>query len=806
MPRFFFSLVFLIPASGKVAGADEIAPPRPLVDGVSVELIAAEPDIVTPVGMAFDNKGRLLVVESHTHKRQEDYGGPEHDRVRVLADTNGDGKLSSQAGDRWSTFAEGYTHAMNLAVHPDSGDVYLVCRNDVHRLRDTDGDGVADEDTVIVRVETDVNYPHNGLGGIAIAGDKLFLGFGENFGAAYTLIGSDETQISDRGGVGIVFTCDLQGQSLEKYAVGFWNPFGLCYVDLGRGAGELFCVDNDPDASPPCRLIHVLPAGDYGHRWEYGRAGLHPLQAWDGELPGTLGMMAGTGEAPCTVLEHNGWLWVTSWGEHRIERYRVKNGGDRLTAEREIVLQGDANFRPTGMTVAPDGSIYFSDWVSRSYPVHGAGRVWRIKIEQENRFDIPLESTTSSVRQSKIHRASSGGNYWISRGKPGGAIEAALGSDRLLVLQAMRFKGTVPSRSSLLPDLEDPDPGIRLYAVRWIADEHLTELRDDVAKLLEGEIPNERYYLAVLAAVDWLDGDRKPRGSGIADDLLLAEIDNTGRPAETRALALRLADPNLRRLSIERLQGFYRTGPGPLRVEAVRTLAGQRNPRRVHLLRKIARDDSASDAVRADAVMGLGAFAQEQEPLLQELANDNSPTATRSEAQRVLRLAKLGDSPTETKPAADDIDAWLELIEQESGDADSGRRLFHGSLGARCAVCHQHSGRGGQIGPELTHVGGKLSRRRLVESILQPSREVAPRYEPWVLETADGRVLTGLRLPKAGDDGVERYADNAGESFEIASRDIDARYPGKASIMPSGLEQLISVRDLRDLMAFLQKN
>ena len=72
--------------------------------------------------MAFDRKGRLLVIESHTHQRPKDYKGPASDRIRMLADSDGDGKL-----DQWSTFAEGFRHAMNLLVRDDGG-VYLVTR------------------------------------------------------------------------------------------------------------------------------------------------------------------------------------------------------------------------------------------------------------------------------------------------------------------------------------------------------------------------------------------------------------------------------------------------------------------------------------------------------------------------------------------------------------------------------------------------------------------------------------------------------------------------------------------------------
>src|SRR5262249_13967310 len=134
-----------------------------------------------------------------------------------------------------------------------------------------------------------------------------------------------------------------------------------------------------PDARPPCRLLHIASGGDYGFQFRYGRSGIHPLQAWNGELPGTLPMAAGTGEAPCSVVPYHGGLWVTSWGDHRIERYDLEPAGASWRATPTTVVQGDENFRPVGLAVAPDGSLYFSDWVDHSYELHGKGRVWRLK-------------------------------------------------------------------------------------------------------------------------------------------------------------------------------------------------------------------------------------------------------------------------------------------------------------------------------------------------------------------------------------------------------------------------------------------
>jgi putative membrane-bound dehydrogenase-like protein len=780
------------------------AEPRVLVDGYQLELVAHEPDIVTPIGMAFDAQGRLLVVESHTHQRPDDYAGPVGDRIRMLADSDGDSRL-----DRWSTFAEGFQQAMNLCVRPDGG-VYLVTRRDVRLLEDRDGDGRSDRETRILWLETEGDYPHNGMSGIVFdpvrgfpgVGGTIYLGLGENFGFPYKLHGADGSIVEGRGGVGAIFMCTPDGEQLKRIAIGFWNPFSLCT------AGQaIFCVDNDPDASPPCRLIRVLPAGDYGHRWEYGRAGVHPLQAWNGELPGTLPMICGTGEAPTALIHHRGYLWVTSWGDHRIERYAAsvaRRPVRTLSAQLEVAVQGDADFRPTGAAIAPDGSIYFADWVSRSYPVHWQGRIWRLETPaKEPAFADDAEDgaipwsqwgARDDVRQFEIFADKQiGGEIWESSKDP------AL---RLSAMQRARWHATPDAAARLRTALRDRHLDVRLYAVRWIADERIAELRDDVAKLLDGEIPSERYFLAVLAAIDWLDSDATPRTSGISDELLQRELANDARSPQLHALALRLISPDHEWLTLERMRAYLDSESAELRLEAVRTLTMQSNADRFALLAEVADDSRCDLTVRAEAVVGLAADVEGQAELLETLADGDEPTVAR-EARRVLALSrKRPEEGDEGRPDATEVEAWNRLL-AEGGDAAAGRRLFFMPMGPQCAACHQHGGRGGRVGPDLTNIGRQQSRERIIASILQPSREVAPHYQAWTLLTADGLSHAGLRLPKAGDDGEEVYADANGREFKLRSEDIELRQPSDVSIMPDGFERTLTVEGLRDLVAFL---
>ncbi len=128
----------------------------------------------------------------------------------------------------------------------------------------------------------------------------LRLAFGENLGVDYTFVGSDGVNLSGGAEGGSTYLCRTDGSMLTRQTTGHWNAFGMAY-DL---EGDLFSTDNDPNATPPNRLLHIVPGADYGFEYRYGRSGRHPLVCWYGEHPGTLGMIGTLGEAACGVIAH----------------------------------------------------------------------------------------------------------------------------------------------------------------------------------------------------------------------------------------------------------------------------------------------------------------------------------------------------------------------------------------------------------------------------------------------------------------------------------------------------------------------
>src|SRR5207249_11801299 len=98
----------------------------------------------------------------------------------------------------------------------------------------------------------------------------------------------------------------------------------------------------------------------------------------------------------------------------------------------------------------------------------------------------------------------------------------------------------------------------------------------------------------------------------------------------------------------------------------------------------------------------------------------------------------------------DALDTWLGRLEGPA-DPSAGERVFFHSKGPGCFRCHQVDGRGGRAGPELSTLASVTDRRRLVESIVAPSREIAPQLVAFSVARTDGTTFTGSHLDPAPD-------------------------------------------------------
>jgi putative heme-binding domain-containing protein len=143
------------------------------------------------------------------------------------------------------------------------------------------------------------------------------------------------------------------------------------------------------------------------------------------------------------------------------------------------------------------------------------------------------------------------------------------------------------------------------------------------------------------------------------------------------------------------------------------------------------------------------------------------------------------------------LPALAELLKMR-GDAARGKKLAFER--AQCANCHLFSGRGKSVGPDLTGIGRKLDRRRLFDSILNPSASIVFGYETWLILVDDGRVLTGF-IEGEGDTVLLR--DAKGEQHAIAAATIELRKRQSVSIMPETAGAGLNSQDLADIVEFL---
>lgn len=135
------------------------------------------------------------------------------------------------------------------------------------------------------------------------------------------------------------------------------------------------------------------------------------------------------------------------------------------------------------------------------------------------------------------------------------------------------------------------------------------------------------------------------------------------------------------------------------------------------------------------------------------------------------------------------------------GRVDRGKQLFFNAEKSLCLKCHRLDGKGEQIGPELTGVGARFARPYLIESILDPSRAIAPSFATIAVVLDDGRILSGVKTAETTT--TITLADNQGKQTIIERSQIEEQQPQSISTMAVGLEKRFSQEEFVDLIAFL---
>ncbi|MDA0667273.1 MAG: ThuA domain-containing protein [Planctomycetota bacterium] len=432
-----------LPATAQEASAEaaEAIADFRVPEGVSIQLVAAEPLLANPVAIEVDAKGRIFVAETY---RQETEGVPDNrtfpewlqddlrlqtveeraemtlrhhpefatewtdrdDRIRLLEDLDGDGVAESS-----KIFAHGFNDLVDgtgAGLLARGTDVYYTCIPKLWKLSDDDADGVADRGAALhdgygVRVA----FRGHDMHGLVLGPmRKLYFSIGDRGYHVQTQEGNWLTE----PGRGAVFRCDLDGSNLEVFARGLRNPQELAFDDFGN----LFTVDNNCDAGDRARLVHVLEQGDCGWRMNFQYLpdrGPWMSESWwkpIAEAPtqpaflnaplanissGPSGLAAYPGVGLRPEMKGSFFLCDFLGGANYsgIRRFTVKRSGASFALDQEEeywmgVLATDVCFEP-------DGSMLISDWV-RGWIGDGYGRLYRA---QDASADVALMNATAAL-------------------------------------------------------------------------------------------------------------------------------------------------------------------------------------------------------------------------------------------------------------------------------------------------------------------------------------------------------------------------------------------------------------------------
>jgi putative heme-binding domain-containing protein len=136
------------------------------------------------------------------------------------------------------------------------------------------------------------------------------------------------------------------------------------------------------------------------------------------------------------------------------------------------------------------------------------------------------------------------------------------------------------------------------------------------------------------------------------------------------------------------------------------------------------------------------------------------------------------------------------------GDPEAGRKLFFTTEGkAPCAKCHTVGGEGGHVGPALDRIASRRAPEYVMESIVLPSKDIAPEFEAVTVATTDGRVITGLRVNE-NNFNIQLREEN-GRFHSFLKRDLEQVKVLSKSLMPENFAEVLTVKELHDLFAYL---
>lgn len=534
-----------------------------LDDRLQLTLFASEPMMTNPTNMDIDDRGRVWITEAYNYRNQLNPKNPvkaEGDRILILEDTDGDGQA-----DKSTVFYQGTDINAALGIAVFGNKVFVSVSPNVFVFTDENGDDVPDKKEVLFTGVGGVQHDH-GMHAFTFGPDgKLYFNYG-NEGKG--LHHADGTPILDPLGrpvtsetapyqEGMVFRCDPEGSNPEVLAWNFRNNYELAVDSYGR----MWQSDNDDDGNRSTRINFVMDYGNYGFKdemtkadWRTRRVNMEDSvwrQHWHLNDPGVVpNLVQNYAGSPTGILVYEGKLLPAEYqnqvihadaGPNVIRMYPVQASGAGFTGEAKPILDGNKRdnwFRPSDVTVAPDGSIFISDWYDPGVGGHAVGdlekgRIYRL-APKKSKYKVvtPDYSSLESLIEllQNPNRAIHFKAFMALKEK---GAEAKYALEKLYASEDSRMKARAFWLLSKLPNGEeyirqaaaDDDENIRVAAVRAsrmsklndpsflpvLAADPSDQVRREVAvairyedapdvwlKLAEGYRSGDRWYLEAL--------------------------------------------------------------------------------------------------------------------------------------------------------------------------------------------------------------------------------------------------------------------------------------------------------------------
>ncbi|MBM4074128.1 MAG: dehydrogenase, partial [Planctomycetes bacterium] len=342
--------------------ADEAAKLMVVPEGFHVEVVAAEPVLVNPVAMAIDERGRFWVTESLEYPRKEP--GPGKDRVKVLEDTDGDGRA-----DKVTVFLDGLNIPSGIAV--GHGGVWVANAPDILFVQDTDGDGRADKSEVIVtgfgRKDT-----HELPNSLTWGPDGWLYGLNGVFNHSHVKYPESNPNFKpDHKGWPItcaMFRIHPRTREFQVFCEGTSNPWGIAFNLEGEAFISACVIDH---------LWHLIETAYY-HR----QGGPYPPFTWKMESIVThkhqkaayCGIHFFDSDAYPEPYRKRLFMGNIHGGCINVDRIERAGSTYKGFGEPDFLTANDAWFMPVVQKTGPDGSLYILDWYDRYHCYQDAGR------------------------------------------------------------------------------------------------------------------------------------------------------------------------------------------------------------------------------------------------------------------------------------------------------------------------------------------------------------------------------------------------------------------------------------------------